>query len=125
MGIKTFQNKILLNEAQVLTANFQSPALDTIVSDNIGIIIDCTSITSDQSGTFTIQVRNLVKDSPQTWTSWSTLTLDDTIQLLNTDTSFSVSLNQVPFDQVRVNFVSSGTEGVCDIVVCKKNVGGN
>ena len=115
MSVRRNATKKLLS-AQSLGSSFQTDATVINFQDNIGYLISCTGITAN-TGTFTPQVRTL--DS-----GWFDLTLDTPAVLSNADVNIEINLNQIPHEEVRLKFTDSGGDGVCDIYVCGKGLGG-
>lgn len=101
MSRKIFAGPFKALDAESLAADFQSGATDLNYIDNVGITISTSGVT-DNTGTFTIEIRNGENDS------WQTLSLDTPMVLSNADASFNVSLNQVPFSQIRIAFAAAG-----------------
>lgn len=115
MSVRRTASKKLL-AAESLGASFVTDATDIKFMDNIGYIIECTSITSN-TGIFTAQVQ--IEDS-----SWVDLEFAVPAQLAGSDTTFVLNLNQLPYEKIRVSFADSAGDGVCDVYVCGKGLGG-
>lgn len=114
---------------QSLAAGFQSSPINIDYMDNIGIIIDASSVT-DNTGTFTVEAR--AKDPATNATSsWVNLPLSNgsTVApptLADADASFDVFLYNVPYSEFRIVFSAAGgtPDGVADVWIESKQVGG-
>lgn len=102
MSRKIFMKPFALLDGQSLAADFQSEVVDIPYIDHVGITIVTSNVT-DNTGTFTIEVRNGERDT------WQTLTLDTPMALSNDDASYNLSFAQIPFSQMRIKFVAAGT----------------
>lgn len=125
MARKNVLKPYLSVTSQSLATNFQTNPTNITNLDNIGIILDCVSIT-DNTGTFKVQVRN--KNFDTGWTSnWGDLTLDTAITLANAATCIPVNLNQVPaWTEFRISFTAAGgtPNGNVTISITANQVGG-
>jgi hypothetical protein len=111
-----------VESAQSLADNFQTEWIDISSQDNVGILVNCSSVT-DNTGTFAVEVR--MKDSEGVTSSETALTLSATPTLADTDADFFISVNQLPANQVRLSFTAAGSDpdGVCDVFFHTKSVG--
>lgn len=103
-------NKI--SSAQSLAADFESDVVSIETSNNVGIWIDASSVT-DNTGTFTVQVR-AYKDANNA-SAWADLTT--TYSISDADVVFFRKEVTLPPCQIRVAFVAAGgtPDGVADI----------
>lgn len=120
MSAKAYFEK-LLESATSLATDFTSDPVDVVLVDNVGINIDCTSV-SDNTGSFYVDHR--IYKNGNSFSAWAELTLDSTPQLANDDATFLISLNQLPKGQVRLRFVAAGStpDGSCDVWVSGKEI---
>lgn len=121
MGSKGFIEGHRLADDQSLAANFNSNVVTIKSIDNVGIVIETSSVT-DNTGTFGVDVR--IKKDDNTFSSWVGLTLSSTPTLANADDQFFINLNQLPPCELRVTFTAAGSvpDGTCDIWVSGKQV---
>jgi hypothetical protein len=99
-----------------LGSSFTTDPTDIKFLDNVGYLVICTGVTSN-TGIFTPQVQ--VEDG-----TWVDLTLDVPAQIADSDINMEISLNQLPYEKVRLSFADSSGDGVCDIFVSAKALGG-
>ena len=116
-----------VSSAQSLSAAFTSPATVIKYLDNCSYQINIT--TTNSTGVFTVQgsvdyqvnePSNLVTN-PGTWTN---LPLSNSIVAAGANDTILVSLNQLPFNAIRVSYTPTvaGT-GVADIFIEAKRLG--
>lgn len=105
-----------LEASKSLGTSFVTDSTDLKFMDNVGYLIICSGVTSN-TGIFTAQVQ--IEDS-----EWSDLTFSTPAQIANSDITFEINLNQVPYDKIRLSFADSGGDGVVDIYVSGKGLGG-
>lgn len=122
MGRKQTAFGTKIGEALDCSADWQTEAQDCDFYDNIGLMLNATSVT-DNLGAFFVEVR--CRKDENTYSPWTSLTLDVNPALSDADLVFGISLNQLPWDEFRVTFVAAGTvpDGVCDVWMTKKNIG--
>lgn len=113
---------------QTMAASFTSPATMVPYMDNVAYQINIT--TTNSVGTFAIQGSLDYNKDPTTGVvtnpgNWITLTLSGTPAAAGANDQILISLNQVPFNAMRVAYTSTtaGT-GACNIYVMLKQVGG-
>jgi len=115
MSVRRYASK-KLEAAKSLGSSFVTDATDLKFVDNIGYLIICSSVTGN-TGIFTAQVK--IGDS-----DWSDLTFSTPAQIANSDITFEINLNQVPYEKIRLSFADSAGDGVVDIYVSGKGLGG-
>lgn len=113
--------------AQSLTASFISPVTFIRNTDNVSYQINV--MTTDSVGNFQVQVSddyalneaNIVTNPG----NWVTLTLSGTPTVNASNDFIGISLNQLPYDAIRLLYTSitPGT-GTCDVVITSKQLGG-
>lgn len=119
--------KYLVLTGQSLAASFISPATFIRNTDNVSYQIDAT--TSSSSGIFSIQVSDDYSVGPDGAITnpgrWITLTLSGTPTLIGTSDDIGISLNQLPYDAIRLVYTSTvaGT-GTVDVILTSKQIGG-
>lgn len=106
-------NKIA--DGQSLAANFQTDPIMIETADNVGLWIEVPTGITDNTGTFTVQVR-AYKDA-NNFSAWANLTT--TYTLANAAATFFRKETQLPNCQLRVSFVAAGgtPDGTVDIWV--------
>ena len=106
-----------LKTAESLGLAFSTAAVSVRYTDNVGIFIKTASVTTN-TGSFIVE-------GTIDGTNWFDFGLSPALTLANTNTTFAVNLNQVPFDQVRVSFTPSVTtpNGTALISIMAKSVG--
>ncbi len=112
--------------AQSLVASFNSPVTFIRNTDNVSYQINVT--TSNSTGTFSVQVSDDYTESNNIITNpgtWVTLTLSGTPSVAATNDVIGISLNQLPYDSIRLAYTSSvaGT-GTCSAIITSKQTGG-
>lgn len=117
--LRTAQKKLL--SAQSLGTSFQTDPTDLKYMHNVGYTISCTGVTAN-TGEFKVEAR--IKESETEFSSWIELEFSTPIQLTNADKDIIINLNQLPFSQVRLSFTDSGGDGLCDVFVSAKGIGG-
>ncbi len=127
MARKNF-NDYEVSTNQSLATSFISPVTIISYMDNVGYQINIT--TSNSTGSFAVQVSNDY-DSNELGTNvynpgtWASLDLGGTPVAAGANDIISISLNQLPYKAIRINYTSNvaGT-GTCDIYLSSKQVGG-
>lgn len=122
----TLQAKI--STAQSLSATFTSPVTLIKNTDNVSYQINAT--TADAVGTFKVQgsddyraeePMNAVLSSG----SWADIPLGgDALSLASANDTLIISMNQLPFQAVRIVYTRSSGTGSCDIWISTKQLGG-
>ena len=128
MARKNHLNYELLS-SHSLSASFNSPATVIKFTDNVSYQINIT--TTNSVGSFSVQVSNdyaVNPMDPQDITNpgtWDTLTLSGTPTVNSANDVIVISLNQLPYDAIRLAYTSSvaGT-GVCTAYLTSKQIGG-
>lgn len=118
MGTKAFLKGHQLETAKTLATSFDSAIFHIPEKlSNIGIHIDCASVT-DNTGDFDVQHR--INDGRGNQSGWASLGLDTILVLASADKNMFANLNQIPPGDLRVVFTAAGTipDGTCDIWVC-------
>lgn len=110
-----------LESAKSLASSFQTDPTDIKYMHNVGYTIACSGVTSN-TGEFKVEAR--IKESETSYSDWMELEFSTPIQLTNADKDIIINLNQLPFSQVRLTFTDSAGDGVCDIFVSAKGIGG-
>lgn len=113
---------------QTMAASFTSPATMVPYMDNVAYQINIT--TTNSIGTFQVQASLDYNRDPTTGVvtnpgNWIPLTLSGTPVAAGANDQILISLNQVPFNAMRVAYTSTtaGT-GTCNIYIICKQVGG-
>lgn len=118
---------VVIASAQSLAASFNStPTMVTYV-DNIAYLINVTTV--DSTGSFSVQVSEDYAPPPQGSNTpansgtWTTLTLSGVPSVAAANDTIAISLNQLPFNAVRLAYTSSiaGT-GTCKITIQTKGL---
>lgn len=124
MARKNIARKKIASGVSLATA-FQSELSNVQWLDNVGYIIETSGVT-DNTGTFSVQVRNTTSDDPNEQSQWANLTLTAVPTLANANAVFAINLNQLPFSEVRVAFTPAGItpDGTVTIWASIKQVGG-
>jgi hypothetical protein len=114
--------------AQSLSASFITPATAIRYTDNVSYQIVIT--TTNSTGTFNVQVSDDYVPPSETANAnpgnWVTLTLQGgTPTVASANDDIMISLNQLPFTGIRLQYVSgtAGT-GIAKIVLTAKQIGG-
>ena len=115
MSVRRYASK-KIEAATDIGSSFVTEETDLKYMDNIGYLIICSGVTAN-TGLFTVQVQTI--DS-----SWVDLTLDIPAQIANSDINLEINLNQLPYEKIRLSFADSGGDGVADIYVSGKGLGG-
>ena len=104
-------NKI--SDGQSLAANFQTDPVMIETADNVGLWIVVPAGITDNTGTFTVQVR-AYKDQ-NNFSAWADLST--TYTLADAAATFFRKELGLPNCQIRVSFVAAGgtPDGTCDI----------
>jgi hypothetical protein len=125
MARKNLATPTRVSVAHSLATSFTGPAMDVSYLDNVWITADCTGVT-DNTGSFSVEVRNVPAEGKGAPSNWGSLTLDTTPNLSNMDEVIQINLNQVPFSQFRLVFTANGVvpDGVADIWYTARQVGG-
>lgn len=131
MSVKnTFTSQILTSKS--LTTSFSSSPTRIIYTDNISYQINV--FTTNSTGTFTIEASDDYQFDPVAnkalnTGNWNALPLGSSSgpnPVVNAaNTVISVSLNQVPFEYIRITYTANtpGT-GTCDAFITCKRLGG-
>lgn len=100
-------------DGQSLAADFQSDPITIESADNVGLWIEVPTGVTDNTGTFTVQVRAFKDEN--NYSAWADLAT--TYQLANAAATFFRKETSLPTCQIRVSFVAAGTtpDGTCDI----------
>lgn len=116
MSSKNLLPAYKLESSQSLASDFSTDPVTITTLDNVGFTVVTSSVT-DNTGTFTVEVR-IYKDA-NNYSDWVALTLSSSMVLADDDASFFVNLNQLPPVQVRISFVAAGgtPDGTVDIWV--------
>lgn len=124
MARKNLTRPYLVATAQSLGSAFQTLPMSVDYLDNVGIILDAKSVTTN-SGNFAVQVRFKVVETGQ-FSNWGTLTLDVIPTLANASVAIAINLNQIPFSEFRVTFTPGGgtPNGTVDVWLSARQVGG-
>ena len=118
---------VVIASGQSLAASFASlPTVITYV-DNVAYVINVT--TTNSVGSFAVQVSEDYAPPPQGLNisanpgTWTTLTLSGTPAVASANDTIAISLNQVPFNAIRVIYTATtpGT-GTCKITVQTKGL---
>lgn len=120
MSVRRMSNA-KLETAKSLGASFVTEPTLIKYQDNVGYLIECTSVTGN-TGLFSIEAR--IKIADKIYSKWIPLSLTIPPQLNDADVDFEISLNQVPYSEVRLSFADSGGDGVANIFVSSKGIGG-
>ena len=117
--LRTAAKKLL--SGQTLGSSFQTDLTDIKYMHNVGYAISCTGVTSN-TGEFKVEAR--IKIDENEYSSWMELEFSTPIQLTDADKDIIINLNQLPFNQVRLTFTDTAGDGVCDVFVSAKGIGG-
>lgn len=125
MARKNLAKPFKIATAQSLAANFSTSPMNVENLDNVGIILDCKSIT-DNTGTFAVEVRFKVDTVGPQSSGWGELTLDVVPTLADAPVVIPINLNQIPFTEFRITFTAAGgtPNGNVDIWFSARQVGG-
>lgn len=114
--------------AQSTALSFTSPVTLIRNLDNIAYQINAT--TSSSTGTFQVQVSldyaiDEVTNHVTNTGNWSALTLSGTPSLAGANDTIVINLNQLPFNAVRLAYISgtAGT-GTADVYILARQLGG-
>lgn len=112
---------------QSLAADFISPVTFIRNTDNVSYQIDVT--TTNSTGEFFVEVSDNYSVGPDNTVTnpgtWIRLTLSGQPTVAAADDIIGISLNQLPYDAIRVVYESNvaGT-GTCTMILTSKQVGG-
>lgn len=127
MSRKNTLNYTLFPTPQSMAASFTSPATFIRNTDNVSYQIDIT--TTNSIGSFSVQVSNDYMVGPDNTVTnpgtWLTLTLSGTPIASGANDIIGISLNQLPYDAIRLVYTSStaGT-GTLTAILTSKQLGG-
>lgn len=116
MSVKNVSKAYALETARTLASNFTTDAYSVEYLDNVGICIKCSSVT-DNTGTFTIQ-------GSVDGVTFVEITVSPVMVLADASQNFLINLNQMPFKELKVDFVAAGgtPDGTCDIAIMAKRI---
>lgn len=121
----TLKHTILTGQS--LAASFISPVTFIRNTDNVSYQIN--TFTTNSFGNFSVQVSNDYAVGPDNSVTnagtWVSLTLSGTPIAQGSSDNIGISLNQLPYDAIRLTYTptTAGT-GTCDVVITSKQVGG-
>lgn len=111
-----FAKKII--DAGDMSGDLISDIVGTTNLDNIGLILEWTGTTP--VGTIYVDVRN---NSNGVTSTWSTLDFGTLIGVAGNTGDINLSINQTPFDELRVRYDNTSGTGALTVIAAGKTVG--
>lgn len=109
---------------------FEDGDLSTDITSNVTNVrnLDKASIRVEWTGTpvgeLKVQALQEKENQPIAEADWFDLDLGSTITIDNTDTEHQIIFNELPFERIRLQYVSTSGTGVINAKISAKQVGG-